>query len=71
LIAETDVNPNPEPLWPLKESQVECPAMIIFYIPEKRTDIYDCIKMISDIELGISTQVIVQKTCSGQKRIEQ
>jgi hypothetical protein len=71
LIAETDVKANPDPLWPLQESQIECPAMVIFYIPEKRTDLYDCIKMISDIELGISTQVIVQKTCSGQKRIEQ
>lgn len=62
---------NATPLNPVEPWQYQCPSIVFFYIPEKRTDIYDCIKALSDLEFGINTQCMVQETCNRQNRMEQ
>ena len=59
------------PVYPLEDWQFECPAMVFVYLPNKRTDIYDCVKMLSDLEFGISSQCIVQSTVQKQQNLDQ
>lgn len=51
--------------------QLECPAMLFVYLPEKETGSYNCVKSICDLFIGGNTQCIVQKTASGQKQLGQ
>ena len=51
--------------------QLECPAMLFVYLPEKETGSYNCVKSICDLFIGGNTQCIVQKTASAQKQLGQ
>ena len=57
---------NPTPLYELQHWQYECPALIFVYLPENRTDLYDCVKLMCDLEFGINSQCIVQETAKRQ-----
>ena len=59
---------DPQPLYELELWQVECPALVFFYLPEKETMAYDCVKFLSDVFFGINTQCFVHKTLTNQKR---
>jgi hypothetical protein len=58
--------PDPVPAFPLPYSSIELPAVVFFHLSERRTDIYNCIKMLSDIKFGVNTQVIVQEKYGAQ-----
>lgn len=68
IVPESEVMPNPRPYYEMEDWQFECPALVFFYLPDKRSDLYDCVKALSDLEFGVNTQCIVQETCSRQKR---
>ena len=70
-VLASEANPNPEPIFPLESWQYQCPSIVFFYITKKETHTYDCIKALSDLEYGINTQVIVQKTYKAQKTPDQ
>ena len=68
VISDRMAEPDPSPVYPLEDWQFVCPSLVFFYLPEKRTDMYNCVKMLSDIEFGINTQCIVQNNVCAQKR---
>jgi hypothetical protein len=59
VMPESCASPDPRPRFPLEDWQVEFLSIVFFIIPERKTDIYDRIKMLSDIEFRVNTQVIV------------
>jgi hypothetical protein len=63
---ETEIMPNPDPLYKLEEWQIECPAIVFVYAADNKSDQYDFMKMLSDFHFGVQSQYIVQAKCSKQ-----
>jgi hypothetical protein len=69
IYRDREAEPNPQPIFMLEDWQYECPALVFVYLPEKkRTDLYDYVKLLSDVQFGINSQCMVQETCSSQGR---
>jgi hypothetical protein len=68
IILDREAEPDPSPVYPLEDWQFVCPSLVFFYLPDKDTKMYDCVKVLSDLEFGINTQCIVQNKVCEQKR---
>jgi hypothetical protein len=60
-----------KPYSPLQDWQIECPTMILCYIPEYETGLYNFLKTICDISLGLNSQIIVKAKASAAKNLPQ
>jgi len=62
---DTALLPRPDLI--LGSWQIQCPSIVFFYLPDDSKDVYNCIKMIGDIEFGINTQCMVQQKCQKNR----
>lgn len=65
-----EFDPVPVPIKDLviEKWQIQVPSIVFFFLPDDSKDVYDRIKMLSDIEFGVNTQCLVQQS---NKRMEQ
>jgi hypothetical protein len=51
---------------PLSDWQIECPSMIFCYISEVDTALYNLLKTVCDISVGLNSQILVKAKASAQ-----
>lgn len=68
---DSDSIKDAEPSVYMPASKLECPSLIISYLPDKDAERYHVVKMISHFHLGLPNQCVVAETVGRQKRLEQ
>jgi len=65
IVDGTDIG-DAEPYTILNDWQIECPSMVLCYISEHETALYNLLKTVCDVSVGLNSQIVVQAKASAQ-----
>jgi len=71
LVSEAEIERNPMPTMRLETWQVECPCVLLVFLPDNTSERYHIVKMASHFSFGVPCQCAVADTFSRQKNQDQ
>jgi hypothetical protein len=59
------------PLWKVKKWQLECPSIIFVRLRDDNSQVYNFVKLVSNMHIGIQSQCFIHSKYEGQRTKEQ
>jgi hypothetical protein len=70
MIADSDCE-SYEPLFTVKKWQLECPSIVFVRLKDDNAQVYNLVKMISNVMNGVQSQCFVSSKYEGQRSKDQ